>query len=75
MVKPTLDDKCKKALIEVTQNLKKIKQKLRQIEGIEKDIDKKTSYILETLSVENIIREYSGLRNFFDESGYEREEY
>lgn len=74
MVKRNLETKCKKAIVEITANLKDIKQKLHRIENINKDIDKKTSHILETLSVENIKREYSGLRNFYhDEVGYEKE--
>jgi len=69
MVKTTLDDKCKKALVELTKNMREVKKRLRQIENIEKDIDKKASYILETLSIkEDIKREYSGLSNFYDDT-------
>jgi len=68
MVKTTLDDKCKKALGELTKNIGEIKTKLRQIKSIEQDIDKKVSYLLETLSVENIKREYCGLKNFYDDT-------
>ena len=76
MVKTNLEERCKKTILEITDELKDIKQKLHRIENINKDIDKKTSHILETLSVENIKREYSGLGNFYhDEVGYEKKDY
>lgn len=76
MVKRNLEEKCKKAIIEITAELKDIKQKLHRIENLNKDIDKKTSHVLETLSVENIKKEYSALKNFYnDEIGYEKKDY
>ena len=72
MVKDNLDDKCRKAIVEVTSNIKDIKQKLHRIETIEKDINKKTSYILETLSLDNIKKDYAGLKQYYDDTiGYE----
>ena len=66
--KVDLENKCKRALIEVTSNMKEIKKRLQEIENIQRDINDKTSYILETLSVENIRREYIGLKQFFDDT-------
>jgi len=67
-----LENKCRKALIEVTKDIKKIKQKLYQIENIEQDIDKKTSHLVEMFSTENIKKDYAALRQHYNDTiGYE----
>ena len=65
-----LERKCEKALKEIAQDIRKIKNHLASL----RDIDQKVSHVLTELREDYYYG--VGLRNFFDdEIGYRKEEY